>query len=107
MGRGPRYSAKASWQKPHGERFYKKGGSSSLPSAPSGAGSGGARLWVKGPVPCRFLGQRPKLTEDAFKLFLYKMSTGKSVLMICLFEAFSKIPDISIDRKIPYRYSKR
>ena len=72
MGRGPRYAAKASWQKPHGERFYKKGGSSSLPSAPSGAGSGGARLWVKGPVPCRFLGQRPKLTEDAFKLFLYK-----------------------------------
>lgn len=66
MGRGPRYSAKASWQKPHGERFYKKGGSSSLPSAPSGAGSGGARLWVKGPVPCRFLGQRPKFHWESF-----------------------------------------
>ena len=41
----------------------EKGATAPFSCLPARAGSGRARKWVKGLVPCGFLGQRPKPTE--------------------------------------------
>ena len=58
------YAAKVYWHKAHGLSYSCwKGATAPFSCPPARTGSGRARKWVKGLVPCGFLGLRPKPTE--------------------------------------------
>ena len=61
----------------------QKRGSCAFSCLPARTGSGRARKWVKGPVPCGFLGQRPKPSES----FSESISTVFKVRMSLFFSA--------------------
>ena len=61
-----RYAAKVTWHKVHGWSFLqRKGATAPFSCLPARTGSGRARSWVKGLVPCGYIGQSPMPLESS------------------------------------------
>ena len=65
-------------------------------------GSGEARYWVKGLVPCRFLGQRPKPSESLLELISAIFKVHLSLFLLALF--FHNLFDTTSSLQDSYRF---
>ena len=71
----------------------KRGATAPFSCLPARMGSGEARYWVKGLVPCRFLGQRPKPSESLLELISAIFKVHLSLfLWLCFFITYLTLP---------------
>lgn len=71
----------------------KRGATAPFSCLPARMGSGEARYWVKGLVPCRFLGQRPKPSESLLELISAIFKVHLSLfLWLCFFITYLILP---------------
>ena len=107
------YAAKVYWHKVLGlSCSAEKGATAPFSCLPARTGPGSARKWVKGLVPCRFLGQRPKPSESFLELISAIFKVHLSLFLTHFFIGYLTLPlwkDIKnerIKKEIPDRMTE-
>ena len=96
------YAAKVYWHKAHGQSCSaEKGATAPFSCLPARTGSGRARFWVKGLVPCGFSGQSPEPSES----FLISISAIFKVLLSLIFSTHFFITYLTLPTIIIFVFS--